>query len=163
MSVPRGWRTTTSRRFRRVWSAHPSRSVLHMCAYAHRHATAPRTEKGIPKFCCCCETHKRAHSPNPQARGPLSQCDGVFSICDENGRVSIATRMRVSMDALSPFTGSGTLVSDDPAVLNLYFPCLFTRLLLPHVHQEGTVHCPCAPRAPGAWRCWRTWSDMAAL
>jgi len=94
VSVPRGWRTTTSRRFRRVWSAHPSRSVLHMCAYAHRHATAPRSENGIPQFqSCCCETHKRAHSPNPQARGPLSQCDGVFSICDENGRVSIATRM----------------------------------------------------------------------
>ena len=27
MTVPRGWRTTTLRRFRRVWSAHPSRSV----------------------------------------------------------------------------------------------------------------------------------------
>ena len=117
------------------------------------------TENGIPQFCCCCETHKRAHSPNPQARGPLSQCDGVFSICDENGRVSIATRMEYGR----AFTGSGTLVSDDPAVLNLYFPCLFTRFLLPHVHQVGTVHCPFAPRAPGAWRCWRTWSDMAAL
>ena len=74
-------------------------------------------------------------------------------------------RREWSMDALSP-RERGTLVSDDPAVLNLYFPCLFTRLPLPHVHQEGTVHCPCAPRdsrAPGAWRCWRTWSDMAAL
>jgi len=28
VSVPRGWRTTTSRRFRRV-CAHPSRSALH--------------------------------------------------------------------------------------------------------------------------------------
>jgi hypothetical protein len=73
------------------------RAPLEVCAPHVSVCTPTRdargeTENGIPKFCCCCETHKRAHSPNPQARGPLSQCDGVFSICDENGRVSIATR-----------------------------------------------------------------------
>ena len=34
MTVPRGWRATTLRRFRRVWSAHPSRSVLQLASGA---------------------------------------------------------------------------------------------------------------------------------
>ena len=45
MIVPRGWRTTTLRRFRRVSSAHPSRSVLQLASGASPPNMLPQPER----------------------------------------------------------------------------------------------------------------------
>ena len=71
MIVPRGWRTTTLRRFRRVSSAHPSRSVLQLASGASPPNMLPQSRAktahrpSAPNLCIRnCRWNRKLSTPN---------------------------------------------------------------------------------------------------